>query len=95
MAALLTLAEAKEHCRIRADDTSQDNALARYMDAATLWVQNYLNTANPPQNPDIKSAALLMVESLFRTRGAYTEKQMYENKAIDALLYPYRQDIGI
>lgn len=93
--ALVTLTEVKEHCRIREADTTQDSVLMGYMDAASAMIQNYLNNTNPPQNGAVKSACLMIIESLFNERGAYTDKELKKNPAIEALLFPYRENMGI
>lgn len=38
----------------------------------------------------IKSAIKLMIEDLYRMRGITYDKQLYESKVVDALLYPKR-----
>jgi len=38
----------------------------------------------------IKSAIKLMIEDLYRMRGVTYDKQLYESKVVDALLYPKR-----
>ena len=90
MAALLTLDEAKLHCRI--DHADEDALLGALITASTTAVANELgvvsldDTAAPP----IKAAALLLVGDLYENREAQTDRQLFRNQAFDRLLNPYR-----
>ena len=92
MAALLTLDEAKLHCRVDHDD--EDALLGALIATATTAVADYMNmdaddvddTAPPP----VKSAALLLVGTLYEHRESQGDRQFYKNPAFEALLNPYR-----
>ena len=92
MAALLTLADVKLHCRI--DTNDEDSLLGALIATATTAVADYMNmdaddvdsTAPAP----VKSAALLLVGSLYEQRESQGERQFYKNPAFEALLNPYR-----
>lgn len=90
---LVSVTEAKAQCRVTHD--LEDSLFQIYVKAADEWVSNYLNDPQPPQKSAIKAAALLIVHDLYFNRGATSEMKNYQNPAVDALLYPYRQDIGI
>lgn len=91
--ATVTLAQAKKH--IRVTHSLEDDMIQMYMDAADDWIANYLNTANFPNVSAIKAAALLIIEDLYRNRGTTVEQAVVANPAVDKLLYPYREEIGI
>lgn len=90
MADLLTIDEAKLHCRI--DHDAEDSAIAGMIAAATAAVADYLNvdavddTAAAP----IKSAALLLVADLYENREAQGERPLHRNSTFTRLLDPYR-----
>ena len=90
MAALLTLADVKLHCRI--DTNDEDALLGALITASATAVANELgmtsldDTAAPP----IKAAALLLVGDLYENREAQTDRQLFRNQAFDRLLAPYR-----
>ncbi|MEO8408874.1 MAG: head-tail connector protein [Oxalobacteraceae bacterium] len=89
---MITLTEAKTHCRI--DGTDSDTELATMIDTATAHISNYLEVA-PPYDATtapapVKSAALLMVADLYENREAQTERPLTENRAFALLLNPYR-----
>lgn len=91
--ALITLAQAKEHCRVTND--LEDATMQIYVDAVEEHIKNYLNTKNVPQKSPIKAAALLLVQDLYENRSAQAEVDLKENRAACNLLYPYRQNIGV
>lgn len=91
--AVVTLAEAKSQCRVT--HNLEDAKIQMYMDAADGWIRNFLNRETVPNKPEIRSAALLIIEHLYNNASAFTDIKMYKNPAIDALLYPYRENIGI
>lgn len=93
--ATITLAEAKEHIRLRQADTTQDVVLNDYILAADDYIGNFLNQCPFPVKPAIKSAALLLVGDSFKHRTAGVEIKIYPNPAVDNLLYPYRVEMGI
>ena len=92
MAALLTLDEAKLHCRIDHDD--EDSLLGALIATATTAVADYMNmdaddiddTAPAP----VKSAALLLVGTLYEQRESQGDRQFYKNPTFENLLNPYR-----
>ena len=92
MAALLTLDEAKLHCRIDHDD--EDSLLGALIATATTAVADYMNmdaddiddTAPAP----VKSAALLLVGALYEQRESQGDRPYNKNPAFEMLLAPYR-----
>lgn len=91
--ALLTITEAKAQCRVTHD--LEDDLIQVYMDAADDYIKNYLNLEIYPQKPAIKAAALLIIEDLYTHRSAQTEIELYKNDAVEGLLHPFRQHLGI
>ena len=90
MAALLTLDEAKLHCRI--DHNDEDSLLGALIATATTAVADYMNVTSVDSTAaaPVKSAALLLVGSLYEQRESQGERQFYKNPAFEALLNPYR-----
>ena len=90
MAALLTLDEAKLHCRI--DHNDEDSLLGALIATATTAVADYMNVTSVDDTAPapVKSAALLLVGSLYEQRESQGERQFYKNPAFEALLNPYR-----
>ena len=90
MAALLTLDEAKLHCRIDHDD--EDALLGALIATATTAVADYLNVTSVDDTAPapVKSAALLLVGALYEQRESQGDRQFYKNPAFEALLNPYR-----
>ena len=90
MAALLTLDEAKLHCRIDHDD--EDALLGALIATATTAVADYLNvtTVDSTAAAPVKSAALLLVGDLYANREAQGDRQFYKNPTFENLLNPYR-----
>ena len=90
MAALLTLADVKLHCRIDHDD--EDSLLGALIATATTAVADYMNVTSVDDTAaaPVKSAALLLVGSLYEQRESQGERQFYKNPAFEALLNPYR-----
>lgn len=91
MAALLTLDEAKLHCRIDHDD--EDSLLGAMIAAAAASVRDFINapealddTAPAP----VKAAALLLVGDLYANREALVERPLSKNPTFERLLNPYR-----
>ena len=89
---MLTLAETKLHLRV--DHNDEDALIAALMATATAACADYLNmeaadlvVAVPAP---VKSAALLLVGSLYEQRESQGERQFYKNPAFEALLNPYR-----
>ena len=90
MAALLTLDEAKLHCRI--DHNDEDSLLGALIATATTAVADYLNvtTVDSTAAAPVKSAALLLVGALYEQRESQADRQFYKNPTFENLLNPYR-----
>ena len=90
MAALLTLADVKLHCRI--DHNDEDSLLGALITASTTAVADYMNVTSVDDTAPapVKSAALLLVGTLYEHRESQGERQFYKNPAFEALLNPYR-----
>ena len=90
MAALLTLDEAKLHCRI--DHNDEDSLLGALIATATTAVADYLNvtTVDSTAAAPVKSAALLLVGTLYEQRESQGDRPYNKNPAFEALLNPYR-----
>ena len=90
MAALLTLADVKLHCRI--DHNDEDSLLGALIATATTAVADYMNVTSVDDTAaaPVKSAALLLVGSLYEQRESQGERQFYKNPAFEMLLAPYR-----
>ena len=90
MAALLTLDEAKLHCRI--DHNDEDALLGALIATATTAVADYLNVTSVDSTAaaPVKSAALLLVGTLYEHRESVSERPFSKNPAFEALLKPYR-----
>ena len=90
MAALLTLADVKLHCRIDHDD--EDSLLGALIATATTAVADYMNvtTVAEPVPAPVKSAALLLVGSLYEQRESQGDRPYNKNPAFEMLLAPYR-----
>ena len=90
MAALLTLDEAKLHCRIDHDD--EDGLLGALIATATAAVADYMNVTSVDSTAaaPVKSAALLLVGTLYEHRESVSERPFSKNPAFEALLNPYR-----
>ena len=89
---MLTLAETKLHLRVDHDD--EDALIAALMATATAACADYLNmpaadlvVAVPAP---VKSAALLLVGSLYEQRESQGERPFHKHPAFEALLNPYR-----
>ena len=90
MAALLTLDEAKLHCRI--DHNDEDSLLGALIATATTAVADYMNVTSVDDTAPapVKSAALLLVGSLYEQRESQGDRPYNKNPAFEALLNPYR-----
>ena len=90
MAALLTLADVKLHCRIDHDD--EDSLLGALIATATTAVADYLNvtTVDSTAAAPVKSAALLLVGNLYENRESMSDRPYSKNPTFEALLNPYR-----
>ena len=90
MAALLTLDEAKLHCRI--DHNDEDSLLGALIATATTAVADYMNVTSVDSTAaaPVKSAALLLVGTLYEHRESVSDRPYTKNPAFEALLNPYR-----
>ena len=90
MAALLTLADVKLHCRI--DHNDEDALLGALIATATAAVADYMNVTSVDSTAaaPVKSAALLLVGDLYANREAQGDRQFYKNPTFENLLNPYR-----
>lgn len=91
--ALVTLAQAKMQCRVT--NNAEDDLLTLHISAAEEWIKNYLDRDVLPVNTATQAAALLIIHDLYENRGATGEKDFKENPAVDRLLWPYRNKLGI
>ena len=89
---MLTLAETKLHLRVDHDD--EDVLIEALMATATAACADYLNmeaadlvVAVPAP---VKSAALLLVGTLYEQRESQGDRPYNKNPAFEALLNPYR-----
>ena len=89
---MLTLAETKLHLRV--DHSDEDALIQALMDTATAACADFLNmdaadlvVAVPAP---VKSAALLLVGSLYEQRESQGDRQFYKNPTFENLLNPYR-----
>ena len=93
MAALLTLADVKLHCRIDTnDEDSLLGALIATATTASTAVADYLNvtTVAEPVTAPVKSAALLLAGTLYEQRESQGDRPYNKNPTFEALLNPYR-----
>ena len=91
MAALLTLDEAKLHCRI--DHNDEDALLGALIATATTAVADYLNvtTVDSTAAAPVKSAALLLVGDLYANREAQGDRPANVQRNRDADLRAKRR----
>ena len=89
---MLTLEEVKRHCRI--DHNDEDALLLALIDTAIAACADYLNmpaadlvVAVPAP---VKSAALLLIGTLYEQRESVGERPYNRNPTFEALLNPYR-----
>lgn len=66
--------------------------MAQTLATATTAVADYMNVTSVDDTAaaPVKSAALLLVGSLYEQRESQGERQFYKNPAFEALLNPYR-----
>lgn len=90
MAALLTLDEAKLHCRI--DHNDEDALLGALIATATTAVADYMNVTSVDSTAaaPVKSAALLLVGTLYEQRESQGDRPYNKNPTFENLLNPYR-----
>ena len=87
---MLTLPEVKLHCRI--DHNDEDSLLGALIATATAAVADYMNVTSVDSTAaaPVKSAALLLVGSLYEQRESQGDRPYNKNPAFEALLNPYR-----
>jgi uncharacterized phage protein (predicted DNA packaging) len=86
---MITLQEAKTHCRIDGDD--DDAELTAFIAAAGAHVENYLGVTYTDQAPaPVKAACALLVSDLYEHRESQVERPLTPNRTFCALLDPYR-----
>ena len=89
---MLTLAETKLHLRV--DHTEEDTLLTGLIATATAACADYLNILPSELATDVpapvKSAALLLVGSLYEQRESHGDRPYNKNPTFEALLNPYR-----
>lgn len=88
MPELLTLSDAKLHCRIDNDD--EDALISSLIDAAEKSILLYLGTDELPDEPPVHAAALMLVGALYENREAITDRPLSDNHLYARLLAPYR-----
>ena len=90
MAALLTLADVKLHCRI--DTNDEDSLLGALIATATTAVADYMNVTSVDDTAaaPVKSAALLLVGSLYEQRESQGDRPYNKNPTFEMLLQPYK-----
>lgn len=101
MSAAVTLAEAKLHLRVI--NNLENSLIQLYLDAAEAWVADYIDdpipgASNSPPDPaptNIKAAILLVVGDLYENREGASEKEIKKNPAVERLLFPFRNRLGI
>ena len=81
---LITLEEAKTHCRV--DNTDEDAAINTMIVTAVAYVTQALNRTDLEGNALAKSAALLIVGDLYENREGQSNGPLSQNKTIDSLL---------
>lgn len=103
---IINLETVREHCRIDADDTSEDSLLTIYIGAAKRhiekWTRRNLYETNADAgfdtdddrlllDDDIRLVILLLVANWYANREAVSEQKTSEMPlAVDALLQPYK-----
>ena len=89
---MLTLPETKLHLRV--DHSDEDVLILSLIDTATAACADYLNmdaadlAVSVPA--PVKSAALLLVGSLYEQRESQGDRPYNKNPAFEMLLAPYR-----
>lgn len=89
---MLSMQETKLHLRV--DHSEEDALIGALIDTATAACADYLNmpldqlTGTVPS--PIKSAALLLVGSLYSDRESQSDRPFNANPAFSMLLNPYR-----
>ena len=89
---MLTLEETKLHLRV--DSDGEDTAIQAMIDTATAACADFLNMEvddlDAAAPAPVKSAALLLVGTLYEQRESQGERPYNKNPTFEALLAPYR-----
>lgn len=89
---MLTLAETKLHLRV--DHNDEDALIAAMMETAQAACADFLNMEVDDLDTDapapVKSAALLLVGTLYENRESQGDRPYNKNPAFEMLLNPYR-----
>lgn len=101
MVQVVTLAEAKAHCRVT--NANEDGLITMYIKAAGEYIESYINRSIPGagESPDeipfmIKAAALMLIEDFYDNRTAQiVGTTSMDNPAVNRMIYPFRVKIGI
>ncbi|HIG8798072.1 TPA: head-tail connector protein [Raoultella terrigena] len=98
MSDTLTLDDVKLHCRIDADDTSEDVLLQAYIDASLEVCQTHIGKRFDSGlifSPAMKVGCMMYVGQLYESREMVSEAALKEvPMAISALWSVYR-DVGV
>lgn len=90
--AIVSADDTREHLNV--DDDVPDSKIANYAKGALAHCLRYCERddfTTPEALPDdFKIGYLLVLSDLWENRGSQTEVQLYENRAVKALLYPLR-----
>ncbi len=102
---MLTLDECKLHLNIELDNPYHDDRLDQLRESAAAWACNFCNVESlevfdddsPPASPftlpeDLKSAMKFHVQAMFSTDQAMMELLF---KRAEALIFPYRRELGV
>lgn len=92
MTPLITLPEIKEHLRIFGAE--EDTLLSTYAEAAGEYVCSFTGKDWPAEvdvPTSIKAAMLLIIGDLYENREAQMPTALHANKAVERLLWPYRE----
>ena len=77
---------------LRGDHNDEDTLIQALMTTATAAVADYMNVTSVDDTAPapVKSAALLLVGSLYEQRESQGERPYNKNPTFEALLNPYR-----
>lgn len=83
----------KQHLRLEADDNSELELLASYIDVATANCNSYMRQELTDVPPPVRAAIILTAAYMYEHREA-SDKEAFETmlKTNDWLLQPYRDE---
>jgi uncharacterized phage protein (predicted DNA packaging) len=89
---VVTLAEAKDHCRVAQETDDQDDMLNGYVAAAQDHLSSIgVDMTAEPLPPALKHAVLMMVAHFYLNAEAVTtERVWFTPIGVDRLIAPYR-----